>query len=269
IDLFLVEEQVAPGSRILEVGSVPLLLTAALTASGHAVQGVDVAPERFASSIADLKLHVTRCDVETEALPFEDGAFDALLFNELLEHLRIDLLFTLREVHRVLRPGGTLLLSTPNLRSFRGLRNLLLLGRAHAVSGGVYAQWQKLERLGHMGHVREYTVRETSELLEQMGFRVEAVMHRGGHGKGLVGLLERLAPSWRPFFSLVARRDDLPPPSRETAAAATTRADGETDGEVNGERVSTANRPSFPSRSPDSDASAEPEFVDLEPNSPP
>jgi SAM-dependent methyltransferase len=168
---------------------------------------VDVKPERFAKAVASLGLDVTRCDVETETVPFAAETFDAILFNEIFEHLRINPIFTLGEVHRVLRPGGTLLLSTPNLRSFRGIRNLLLRNQGHAVSAGVYRQYEKLETLGHMGHVREYTTREVSEFLARIGFRADKVLYRGGHGRGFVGLAERLAPSLRPFFTLVAVKD--------------------------------------------------------------
>ena len=90
--------------------------------------------------------------------------------------------------------------------SLRGVRNLLQHGRAHAVSGGIYEQYEKLRSLGHMGHVREYTVTETVDFLQQVGFDIDALVFRGGHGQGIVGLAERLAPSFRPFFSVIARR---------------------------------------------------------------
>ena len=57
-----------------------------------------------------------------------------------------------------------------------------------------------------MGHVREYTTREVEEFLSRVGFRVETIVFRGGHGRGLVGLVERLLPSLRPFFSVVAAK---------------------------------------------------------------
>ncbi|MCH9651937.1 MAG: class I SAM-dependent methyltransferase [Deltaproteobacteria bacterium] len=209
-DLHIVENHVEAGARILEYGAIPLLMTGALSALEYDVSAVDVAPGRFSRAIAHLNLRVAQCDVETEAVPFADEFFDVVLFHELFEHLRINPVFTLREVHRVLRPGGLLLLSTPNLRSLRGIRNLVFRNQGHAVSAGVYEQYEKLESLGHMGHVREYTTREVADFLTRIGFRIVRVIFRGGHGKGLVGVAERLAPSLRPFFSLVAEKVEIP-----------------------------------------------------------
>ena len=181
-------------------------MTAALTELGFEVAGLDLAPDRFAGAITRLGLKVERCDVETEAVPYPADRFEVVLFNELFEHLRINPIFTLSEVHRVLEPGGLLLLSTPNLRSLRGLRNLLVHNLGHSSSGGVFDQYAKLDTLGHMGHVREYTTREVSDFLTRLDFRLEKLIFRGGHGAGVVGAVERLAPSLRPFFTLVARK---------------------------------------------------------------
>jgi SAM-dependent methyltransferase len=205
-DLRLVQRFADDGARLLEYGAVPPLLTAALCELGYEVRALDLRPGRFAAAITDLGLDVAECDVETEVVPYAGATFDVVLFNEIFEHLRIDPIFTLREVGRVLKDGGRLLLSTPNLRSFRGLRNLLVHHHGHAVSGGVYRQYEKLETLGHMGHVREYTTREVAEFLEQIGFEVDSVVYRGGHGRGLVGAAEWLWPSMRPFISLVATK---------------------------------------------------------------
>jgi len=209
-DVDLTLEHVAPGARVLDVGAAPLVTTGALASLGFDVLGVDIRPDRFATAIEALGLDVRRCDIEREPLPFEDASLAAVLFNELFEHLRIDPIFTLGEVFRVLEPGGVLLLSTPNLRSLRGIRNLVLRDQGHAVSAGVYRQYDKLRTLGHMGHVREYTVTETLDFLGRIGFVTEALVYRGGYGKGPVGVVEKLAPSLRPFFSVVARRPTAP-----------------------------------------------------------
>lgn len=205
-DVAIVARVAEPPARLLECGSIPLLATAALASLGYRVSGVDIAPARFAGAIRTLGLNVQRCDIERDPLPFADESFDVILFNELFEHLRINPIETMREVRRVMTAEGRLLLSTPNLRSFRGVRNLLLRDRGHAVSPGGVRQYEKLETIGHMGHVREYTVTEVVELLDHVGLRTDEVIYRGGHGAGLVGLAERLLPAWRPFFTLVATR---------------------------------------------------------------
>jgi SAM-dependent methyltransferase len=206
LDLDLVELWVPRSAAVLEYGSVPLVLTAALRERGFSVQGLDLAPDRFASAIKSLGLTVRRCDVETERVPFSDASVDAILFNELFEHLRIDPIFTLQEALRVLRPGGHLLLSTPNLLSLSGLVNLLVRGEAHSCSGDVYAQYEKLKSLGHMGHTREYTAREVMRFLDRSGFEVSSVLYRGGHPSRLVRLALEALPGLRPFATFVATR---------------------------------------------------------------
>ena len=205
-DLRIIQRHAKPHATILEYGAIPLLMTAALDELGFQVEGLDIAPDRFATAISDLRLRVHRCDVEKEAVPCGSATFDLVLFNELFEHLRINPIFTLGEAHRVLKPDGRLLLSTPNLRSLWGLRNLLVHDLGYASSGGIYEQFEKLDTLGHMGHVREYTVREVSDFLGRIGFEVDKVIFRGGHQAGLVGVAERTFPGLRPFFTLVARK---------------------------------------------------------------
>lgn len=53
------------------------------------------------------------CNIDEEPLPFEDGYFDLVIFASVLEHL-YNPRFALNEVGRVVRPGGLLLLETPN-----------------------------------------------------------------------------------------------------------------------------------------------------------
>ncbi len=54
-----------------------------------------------------------------EYLPFEDHSFDLVTCSEVLEHIR-NPLRALSEMHRVLKPGGTLLLSTPSMAAEKG-----------------------------------------------------------------------------------------------------------------------------------------------------
>ncbi|HET7039768.1 MAG TPA: class I SAM-dependent methyltransferase, partial [Gemmatimonadales bacterium] len=96
--------RVRPGARVLDVGCRDAGLKAFLPADVR-YQGVDIAPE-FAGP--DILIR----DV-SEGLPFPDASFDYVFSIEALEHVPAP--FTaLSEAHRVLTPGGVLVVSVPN-----------------------------------------------------------------------------------------------------------------------------------------------------------
>ena len=195
-DARLVRKHVGPGV-LLEVGSAPCHMTAILTTCGVKVTGVDLDPERCRWLIERHGLDVRPCDIERQPLPFAEGAFRHVLFAETLEHLRVDPLFALSEINRVLEQGGTLLLTTPNFYSAQNIARFLL-GRGIT---DAYEEYSKLRRIGHMGHVREYTARELHRLLRASGFEVVSLAfkhynYRGGRR----GMAARVA------FAILPRR---------------------------------------------------------------
>ena len=103
----------APGMRLLDIGCGPGTITAALAEIVGTAIGVDINPNAIASA-RQLAAHAgptKLCFVEADmtALPFEDGAFDAVFFHAVLYHQsRAKLATTLAEARRVLRPGGLL-----------------------------------------------------------------------------------------------------------------------------------------------------------------
>lgn len=207
LDFEWLAQTVKNKSSVLEIGGYPFFLTSALKDHGHEIQTIDKLTFS-ASRLADqLGLKVTGCDIEIERLPFADDSFDDVLLNEVFEHLRIDLIFTMEEIRRVLRPGGRLWLSTPNLRSLRGIVNFLFKSEAWAVVGdGVHAQYKSLRAHGFMGHVREYTSKEVVDLLQAVGFKIEAVIYRGRYNNHAANLMSCLSPSFKPYFSIIATK---------------------------------------------------------------
>lgn len=102
----------AAPSDVLEIGSGSGSLLHALAARGHRVQGLEVNPARVADVrrwYPDLPVQL----VHGTALPFPDATFDVVVSFDVFEHIP-DSDAHLREVRRVLRPGGTYLLQTPN-----------------------------------------------------------------------------------------------------------------------------------------------------------
>ena len=73
---------------------------------------------------------VKKCDLEQEAFPFPDQAFDIVIANQIFEHLK-QIYRPIGEVHRILKPGGLFLFSVPNLASLH-CRLQLLMGKQPA-----------------------------------------------------------------------------------------------------------------------------------------
>ena len=195
------------GGEILEVGSLPCHLTYLLAQQGYTVVGLDVAPERASHFIADNDLCVVKCNVEAERLPFEDDRFGLVMFSELFEHLRIDPLATLEELFRVTRPGGTLVLSTPNLYATPTTLRFL---RGRGFNDPVDA-YKKLRTLGHPGHVRLYSAAEIKLFLVEAGFTCREVSFftpRPYKGRAAIVFnpLDRLVPKWRRYQRHIATK---------------------------------------------------------------
>jgi len=117
-------------------------------------------------------------NIEQETFPFETASFDVVLFCEILEHMLMDPLSVLREIHRVLRRGGALILTTPNVAR---LDNVLRLVRGD----NIYDPYSGFGPYGR--HNREYNRHELHRLLEFAGFDVEVSFTADGHAMDLSG----------------------------------------------------------------------------------
>ncbi|MFC9162251.1 class I SAM-dependent methyltransferase [Streptomyces fungicidicus] len=106
-------ERLAPGSRVLDVGSGTGRPTAAaLSAAGHRVLGVDVSPVMVEIATRQVPGAEFRC-ADIRRIPLEDGSFDAVcLYFALLQMTRAEQSDVLRRLARALRPGGLLALAT-------------------------------------------------------------------------------------------------------------------------------------------------------------
>lgn len=195
--------------RCLELGANPYFTTHLLDqhtdleltlANYYGTSGETTETVSFVPPGTDRRVEVShRCqlfNVEEEEFPFADDSFDVVLFCEMLEHMLMNPLATLREIHRVLKPSGVLVLTTPNVAR---LDNVLSL-----VSGvNMYDPYSGYGPYGR--HNREYTRHELQRLLEFAGFDVERSFTADGHQSTAAG---------RPFYAEVAplvgsRLDDL------------------------------------------------------------
>jgi methionine biosynthesis protein MetW len=178
--LRLVLDALEPGERVLDSGCGPGFLAGLLKEHGIDVVGTDVSrvgPERTRAR----GVPAQQVDLDTEALPFPDGEFDAVVANSNLEHL-----FYLRrhvaECVRCVRPGGKFIWLVPNIGHWR-YRLWLLGGRFPTIPNSPTDEY----------HIRFVTAHEARALLRDAG--VIDVRLRGHAGTWCAGLYPRVFTS--------------------------------------------------------------------------
>lgn len=211
-DLDYSEQFLERSQSVLEVGAFPYLLTVALTQRGYHITALDKfsSREHVQPLLDSYGIESVNCDLDVDRIPAADASYDAIIMNEVFEHLRGNLIASMREIYRVLHTGGLLMMSTPNLRSVNGIYNLLFHKKAYSCMGDIYENYASLETKGIMGHVREYTPTEVIQFLGKIGFESQGVIHRGRYSGGVfrrtANYLTRLRPEFKPFFSLIMRK---------------------------------------------------------------
>jgi 2-polyprenyl-3-methyl-5-hydroxy-6-metoxy-1,4-benzoquinol methylase len=155
---------VGDARRVLDVGCSTGYLAERLQQRGATVVGLDM-DERAAELARRFCEEVLVGDVETMDLPFEPGSFDAIVCGDLIEHLRDPQGF-LERIRPLLRPGGRLVLSTPNIANW-AMRLSLLFGRFR------YTEWGILDRT----HTHFFTRKTLRECLEAAGYRIDVFDH--------------------------------------------------------------------------------------------
>lgn len=106
-------------------------------------------------------------NIERDKLPFTDRYFDIVLCGEIIEHLLQDPIFMLKEIRRVLKKNGVVILSTPNVVSLYN-RCRLLLGH------NIYSDYSPYGPYGK--HNREFTAQELSDMFTKAGFTIGKLM---------------------------------------------------------------------------------------------
>lgn len=196
--------------RVLNIGGAPYLFEMILRDQRPDLElvTVDLEPNRFPGVEESLGIRVIRANIEAANWRL-DEEFDCVVFAEILEHLRIDLLGTLGRVRDHLKDQGILYLTTPNGLSFWNIFKHFLQGRT---GPSPILEWGKLSNLGHMGHVREYSISEVTELLTCCGFRIDKIILRSSKDGNwpLRDILLKARPKFAGEIVIVARKGSLP-----------------------------------------------------------
>jgi glycosyltransferase involved in cell wall biosynthesis len=120
---------------------------------------------RHAATDEEVSFPMHNVNVERDRFPFPNGHFDVALCCELIEHLREDPMHMLAELHRVVKWGGLVILTTPNIASAFSVQEAMV-GRTPNIYN-LYNRKHPADR-----HAREYTPAEVRIALESAGFKV-------------------------------------------------------------------------------------------------
>jgi len=135
-------------------------------------------------------------NVEIDLFPYENESFDVVIFCEVIEHLISDPVSALNEMSRVLKPGGTLIVSTPNVARLENVSKMI-------VGENIYDPYSGYGPYGR--HNREFTRHEIVHLLQFCGFSVNNHFTTDVHSDGALSLVP--AGTLKQLVS--HRKDDL------------------------------------------------------------
>lgn len=204
------------GDKTLEVGCGNGMFArkAALKFNLKNIYGIDLSPVAI-NSACENGIIGTALNIDKEDFPYQDNFFDTIICGEVIEHL-LNPDHLLKEIYRVLKIGGYVLITTPNLASWYN-RLLLLFGYQPSFTdiSTEYANSNPFES-GPAGHLRLYTLKSVTFLLKKYNFKIIKsvgipVNENLGYGKKYLFLVKLLNlifyhPSVNSGLCLIAKK---------------------------------------------------------------
>lgn len=187
------------GDRYLEIGAGGGGVLLALVAHYRQLVATELSPVRCAALTTACagypQIRVLQHDLEATPLPFEPASFDTIAMSGVIEHL-IDPIRALVALKALLRPGGRVLIDTPNIAKWtRRVKLALGYFPSTASRGEGLVAWDRITptELYDEGHFHYFTFRSLRRIcLERAGFSHVEALGYGSHP---------LARRWPTLFS--------------------------------------------------------------------
>jgi 2-polyprenyl-3-methyl-5-hydroxy-6-metoxy-1,4-benzoquinol methylase len=177
--------------KILDVSAGAGVFSIALATLGFEVTATNLVVEELPEKrfFKQFGCDFRSINLDTQTFPFSSDEFDVVLFLHVIEHLKKPLL-ALKEIRRVLKPGGTLIIATPN--------------------GAVTSIYKRLPRgmvIQDTDHFKEYTFNELALLFKHSGFNVSNVAYSNemvsASLRDIAGLKRLLVQSYCLFCNVI------------------------------------------------------------------
>ena len=160
----LLTQAVGAPATVADIGAGAGALSRRLHDAGYDVTAVDVDADKWLAHEVPFRV----LDVKSGLAKALDPPYDAACCLEVIEHVE-DQWALMRELRAIVRPGGTVIVSTPNTTSFLSRLLFLLRGRFH--------QFDEVDL--SYGHIAPITSFELEHIATSVGLRVEAVRSSG------------------------------------------------------------------------------------------
>ena len=180
-----------PGGTILDVGCADGALLAPISKQ-YRIIGVDVSTPMMELALKNGYSEIITASLEA-GLPFGNDAFDGVFCGETLEHV-VDTDFALCELNRVLKPGGVLVVTVPNVRTIFSLIRWFL--NDPPMFGARYRS----------GHVRDFTTKHIRVALRNNGFETVKLVGSDFYPISMLNGLATFLPSFATTVIAVAHQ---------------------------------------------------------------
>lgn len=177
VDVIVATLENSHGRKILDVGIAYGIYDIVLQRRfGFEVHGIDH-PENvpaYCRFPMQEGIPVIPCDLHHDVIPYRENTFDTVIASEIVEHLLLPPKAFFANLHPVLKPGGKLIITTPNFASLRNILSLIKGDNPTDTFPEKPLAFDKTARDRRV-HPREYTVSEIVSSLLPAGFEVDSI----------------------------------------------------------------------------------------------